>query len=372
MKVLMAGCDLTSKGGIASVVRCLHDEAERTGAVRYSLIKTTDYKHGTKVSNLFVFLRGLLRFAMLLPSADVVHLQASSHASFHRKFIMHLLARFWRKPTIWHLHASRFEEFYVGAAGLRRRMIDAAFRSSAAVLVLCELFRRQLATSYGLTNVAVLRNPIETAPGGVADDGGPAEPDNRAISVLFVGFYIPTKGVADLLQVIARCAGRDGNRFRFLFGGRGDQAREIAASRAQHGDVVVDLGWLDAQAKERAYRDADVFILPSYNEGMPIVILEAMAAGLPVVSTRIAGIPEQVIEGENGYLVEPGDIEGLDAALQKLAPDEERSRMGQRSRQLVAAFTSDSVFADLLQIYEKHRPSAAGSRRGPGQESESA
>ncbi len=108
MKVLMVGCDLTSKGGIASVVKCLYSEAERTGTVDYTLVKTTDYKHGTRLTNLLVFAGCLLRILVAMPSTDIVHLQTSSHVSFYRKNLVFFLARLWRKPVIWHLHASRF------------------------------------------------------------------------------------------------------------------------------------------------------------------------------------------------------------------------------------------------------------------------
>ena len=86
------------------------------------------------------------------------------------------------------------------------------------------------------------------------------------------------------------------------------------------------------------YLDADVFCLPSFAEGIPVVLMEAMALGRPVVTTRIAGIPELVEDGVSGLLVAPGHVEELVEALEALATDPERRReLGERGRERVLA-----------------------------------
>jgi len=97
---------------------------------------------------------------------------------------------------------------------------------------------------------------------------------------------------------------------------------------------------------------SDVFVLPSFREGTPRVITEAMAAGLPVVATDIAGIPEQVDDGESGYLLPTGGPDALAGALDRLLADpERRERFGTVGRERVARFSSERMLADLDAVY---------------------
>ncbi len=98
---------------------------------------------------------------------------------------------------------------------------------------------------------------------------------------------------------------------------------------------------------------ADLFVLPSHAEGLPMTVLEAMGAGLPVVSTRVGGIPEAVVDGETGILLEPGDVVCLAAALRTLAEDPGlRARMGVAGRDRVREkFSTDRFFASFRAIW---------------------
>lgn len=117
------------------------------------------------------------------------------------------------------------------------------------------------------------------------------------------------------------------------------------------GDSVFLLGYRDDVP--RVLAASDVLALPSYREGTPRVITEAMASGLPVVATDIAGIPEQVADGESGYLIRPGDTAELTARLQELLADAElRERMGDRGRQRAERFSIEAMLEDVEELYE--------------------
>ena len=113
------------------------------------------------------------------------------------------------------------------------------------------------------------------------------------------------------------------------------------------------LGWVGPEAKVQTFLNCEIYTLPSYNEGLPGSVLEAMAAGKPIVTTPVGGIPEAVEEGENGYLVNPGDVDQLAARLERLCSDSTlRNRMGERSRQIIYdKFESHSLVSRLLTIY---------------------
>jgi len=140
-----------------------------------------------------------------------------------------------------------------------------------------------------------------------------------------------------------------------VVGGEGDfrldEAREFCKAHGI-GEKSKILGPKYGEEKEQILADADIFVLPSENECFPLVILEAMRAGLPVVSTRVGGIPDLVQEGTTGLLVAPGSVEKLAAALHQLLADEgQRKMMGARGRQNFEDFYSLAHFRrNMLEV----------------------
>jgi len=141
------------------------------------------------------------------------------------------------------------------------------------------------------------------------------------------------KGAFDLVDAIPAVLEHVPNA-RFRFAGNGEteklQARADALEITNHVDVM---GWTAGPDKIDAFQTADVYCLPSYAENLPVSVLEAMAARLPVVGTPIAGTPEEIIEGETGFMVEPGDKNAIAERLVRLLSDESmRQKMGLAGR----------------------------------------
>ena len=118
------------------------------------------------------------------------------------------------------------------------------------------------------------------------------------------------------------------------------------------------LGFVSHDELERLYDRAAVVVLPSYREGLPLCVLEAMAHGRPVVATAVGGIPQLVEDGRTGLLVEPGDAEALRSALERLLSDPElRRRMGRAARARVQRMCSwERVTDETLAAYAAERP----------------
>jgi glycosyltransferase involved in cell wall biosynthesis len=117
-------------------------------------------------------------------------------------------------------------------------------------------------------------------------------------------------------------------------------------------DKITILDWLDAQQRDELLAAADVFILPSYNEGLPMSMLESMAWGLPVIVTPVGGIPEVIVDKENGLLVEPGNQEQLLVAMQSLIGDEGlRISLGAAARDRVSKLDIHIYVESLVSIY---------------------
>jgi glycosyltransferase involved in cell wall biosynthesis len=163
----------------------------------------------------------------------------------------------------------------------------------------------------------------------------PAErPARPTTHVLCVGRLVPEKGQALLVEAVERLAGR-GVDVHLTLVGDGPSRDAIAAVA---GERVTFTGAVGQDQILRHYGDADVFCLPSFAEGVPVVLMEAMATGLPVVTTRITGVPELVEDGVSGVLVPPGRVDRLADAIESLARDPElRRRYGEAGRAVVAA-----------------------------------
>ena len=136
------------------------------------------------------------------------------------------------------------------------------------------------------------------------------------MKLLYVGTLIGRKGQPVLLEALSRLTG-NGVGARLTLVGQGPERPELErlADRLGVSDRVTFTGGLDHDRVRQEYARADVFCLPSFAEGVPVVLMEAMASGLPVVSTRIAGIPELVEDGEHGFVVRPGRADDLEQAL---------------------------------------------------------
>jgi glycosyltransferase involved in cell wall biosynthesis len=234
------------------------------------------------------------------------------------------------------------------------RLADAVVAPSAATA-------RELEEDYGARSVAVIPNGI--APSDALTSGGEVR-GKTAETVLFVGRLRTRKAVAVLVEAFAAVV-RERPQARLVLLGDGEQRAALEAQIARLGlGAAVDLaGAVPRAATADWLRRADVFCLPSTYEGFPLAILEAMAEGLPVVATRVAGVPEAVEDGASGLLVVPEDDRALATALLALLGDPERRRaFGARGRALLAErFAIDAVCARHLELFAR-----LGNTGGPG------
>ena len=167
------------------------------------------------------------------------------------------------------------------------------------------------------------------------------------LRLLFVGRLVSQKGLDVLFRALSKL--KDHKDWTLTIAGEGPLKDELA--RAGQGlklsDQIVFRGWLERDHLPAVYRDADVFVLPSRDEGMPNAMLEAMAAGLPVIGSRVAGIDEVVVDDETGLLVPPDDAEALANALETVIEDRDKTfALGQAARKRVAERYSWDLAAD--------------------------
>ncbi|MCW2673280.1 MAG: GDP-mannose-dependent alpha-(1-6)-phosphatidylinositol monomannoside mannosyltransferase [Frankiales bacterium] len=228
------------------------------------------------------------------------------------------------------------------------------YRHTAEVVTMSECSRTRL------VNLGLEADQVQVVPYGVDVPASPDRPQREQVHVLAVGRLVGKKSPLTTLEACRRAAA-SGAQLRVTVVGDGPLRAELEQAAAASGLTVELPGAQPHGEVLAAMRDADVFAQHSVTdaatgdeEGLPVAILEAMAHGLPVVSTRHAGIPEAVVEGVTGFLVDEGDVDAMADRLATLAADGAlRQRFGAAGRQIVLdRFTWAAERAGLLAVLQ--------------------
>lgn len=348
--VLMVGTDLDGMGGVRAVVRGYLD-----GGLfkRYPCVYVASHRAGNAWVKIFTALKAWVRVAILLRKLDapLVHVQTASRGSFWRKAVVCLIARAARRPYIVHLHGGGFARFYERESGpVGRLVIRGTLAHAALVIALSGEWRERLLEICPTARVEVLHNAV-----AIPDAVRARRPQEHEPSLLFLGHLLPDKGVYDLVKAFTRVAGQF-PRLKLVLGGIGhiEAVRELASELDVRERVELP-GWLGPENKSAALAASTIFLLPSYHEGMPMALLEAMSWGLPVITTPVGGIPQIVTDQINGLLVAPGDVPALAAAITRLLHDPAlRDRLGNAARTTIETrFSLREALAKLSGIYQR-------------------
>ena len=307
----------------------------------------------------------LRRLATALRShkIDLVHIHTCSEGSFFRSALDLVLAKSvfgGRRRVIVHIHGGRFEEFYHQRGPVGRWIIRSTLNYADAVVALSKTWADRIGVIAPRARVEVIENACPHAgPSSLAtidDDRGQDEP--RACRFAMISRLDREKGVLDLLDAAKvlqpevrftlQIAGPPGSA-----GGVSELQRQVAERGLR--DAVEVSGAVLGSQKARVLAAADVFVLPSHAEGMPICVLEAMEAGLPTIATRVGALPEMIESGGEGLLVESADVAALADAMRTLALDPTlRRKMGKQARQTVRnRFGLQRMRDRLFHLYER-------------------
>ncbi len=333
-------------GGIAAVVNVY-----RTAGLfeRFPITYVPTHCDGGVWAKLTILIRALFAFSGLLLRGEIglLHVHTASRASFWRKSLFLLPAFASRIPVILHLHGAEFAIFYGRCGGLLKYFVRFVFNHSDRVIVLSSQWKSWVQGICEHGRVEAVYNPV------LLPDVAALKRKRDRHDVLFLGRLGKRKGVYDLLDAVAQLA-PEFSGLRLLLGGDGDLdgVRERAEALGI-ADRVRLLGWVRGADKEHLLASAGVYALPSYNEGLPMSVLEAMAAGLPILSSPVGGIPDAVEDGVEGYLVNPGDVAALATRLRQLLSDPGLAEgMGQAARRKIEwCFSAQAIIPRLGRIY---------------------
>jgi glycosyltransferase involved in cell wall biosynthesis len=288
-----------------------------------------------------------------------VHVNMAERLSLWRKSAILVTCRALGVPAVLHLHAAQLHHYYRALPSVLQRLTRWVFSLPESVVVLGTAARTFVTEELGVPpqRVEIVINGVPEPVS--APHRRSAAPDMR--KVLFLGNLSERKGVSDLLRALAT-PGFDTAKLQVCLAGGGDVPAYQAMARILGVESFVQFeGWCDQARVAELLAQADVLVLPSYDEGLPLVILEALAHGVAVVCTPVGEIPSALSDGINALFVTPGDIEGIAQALQKLlAEPEQLERLGRNGRLLYEQeFSIARFFASVARIHQRHFGAAA-------------
>lgn len=357
-EVWMLGPGPGMRGGIAAVLASLLDGGLAQRVPLRCLNTFADAGAGAKLGRFAKAFLCLLA-ALLSRRVALVHAHVASHGSFWRKSLLLALARGFGVPTVFHLHGGGFADFAAGLGpGWRQRWVRHSLQASDRVVCLSARWQAWVQGFAPAARAVVLQNPVRVPSdaelAALRAGGDAAAPP----FVLYLGLIAPAKGSFDLLGAWPAVR-TQAPTWQLKMGGNGDsaallqRAADLGVSASVH-----YLGWVAGEHKQGLIAHASVFVLPSYNEGLPVAVLEAMACGVPVVCTPVGGVPDIVADGQEGLLVPVGDPAALADALVRLAGQPAlRQALGQAGRRRVLAHNAVPIVVEQWRaLYQELLP----------------
>lgn len=371
-RVLLVGQAAPARGGIPSFLDALVADEELRSRVQVELLNTTrvaERRAGTlTTSNLVNAVVDTWRTWRAARHADVMHLQTALLPALPllRALAVCTAARAAGAAVVCHVHSAQLStsrEEALDAVGRLRPLLGLLRRTTDRVLAVSEPGTQVLRELVPGLSVDTVDNAVDVAAFPLA------RPETEPPRGVYVGTLTRRKGLIDLAAALMLLSSRGVHLEVDVVGGSnevGEEEAEEVRRASEACGALRFLGSLPPDQVRRRLAQASLFVLPSHWEGQPIAVLEAMAAGLPVVVTAIGANPYVVRDGVDGVIVPPHDAERLAAALERLAGDPAlRARMGANARQRALAGHDRSVLRErLLREYQSARAHRSGGSRG--------
>lgn len=343
IKVLMLGPDRRVHGGISAVVNNFYD-AGLDEKIFLTYIGTM--VDGSKLKKLLKAVGAFMVFLVKAPGYQIIHVNVASDNSYYRKSVFIKTAKLMGKKIVIHQHGGDFESFYYREQNRRgQEKINKVLSMGDAFLVLTPFWKSFFGHMVAEEKITVLPNGIRL-PEQYQKTYGQHK-------LLFLGRLCRDKGVGELLEAVSSLQKQYPDLQLYLGGIWEDE--DLKKEAEKHSGFVTWLGWITGAEKEKYLRQCDIFVLPSYFEGQPVSVLEAMGAGCAVVASETGGIPQMVAEEETGLLVAPKDVDALREGLRRALSDGELCRrMGKQARDKVEReFSIETSMERLLEVYRK-------------------
>lgn len=349
-------CPWTPKGGGMYKVADYLIQAQDTSFTEAAELRPLDTRgSGNALYSLWILATALAKLVhgRLNRQLAGVHVNMAERLSLFRKSAIVVMCRALGIPVVLHLHAAQLHHFYRELPFPLQGLTRWVFSLPASCLVLGSAARR-----FVTEELQVPSSRVEVIINGVPEPSHARRiaGESAMQRVLFLGNLSERKGISDLLQALA-LPGFDISRLEVTVAGGGD----VSAYQAKAQQLGIDgfvrfTGWSDQQEVARMMALADVLVLPSYDEGLPLVILEALANGVAVVCSPVGEIPSLLSDGITACFVQPGDVASIAAGLQRVLQEPAfRQTLERNGRALYEQrFSLTRFFVCVAKIHQRY------------------
>jgi glycosyltransferase involved in cell wall biosynthesis/peptidoglycan/xylan/chitin deacetylase (PgdA/CDA1 family) len=343
--ILMVGMHLTkTRGGISTLTAdILKSDLKNDFEITYIASQAED--HGL-IGKFMLAVKAYMQFAVscIFDRPGLVYVHMGSNASLYRESGFVLLGKLFRNRVILHFHAGDVDEYLPYQPKLGRRIIKLALASCDRIIAVSAGSARQIREFVSPEKMAVIPNAIDISAFEKMPERSKKVNGDEAVRLLFVGATGKLKGELDLIKALQLLKHHE-PPLKASFLGYG--AEDLDQTGIGH--IVEHLGAVPLDERIGFYEKADIFVLPTYAEAMPISVIEAMAAGLAVITTPVGGIPEILDDGREGYLCPVGDHKTLAEKIAYLACNvEARLSMGRAARKRTVSKMDFGKYIDAL------------------------
>lgn len=348
-RVLMVGSDISVRGGMTTVVNgFINRDFEK-----FDLIYIPTHIEDKKNKQILFFIIAFIKiiFTLFFNDISIVHIHVSERGSFIRKNYISNFAKLLEKKVIIHMHGAEFKEFYNTSNENVKKKIISFLKKADKVIVLGESWNEF---------VKGLDRNIKTVimPNFVKCIEEKAKFNSNEVKILFLGVLIKRKGIFDLVEAIKLLLDENINRdIKVIVAGSGIEEERVKEEviRLNMEKYFEFIGWIDDSKKREILKGVQIFTLPSYNEGLPVAILEAMSYGLPIISTSVGSIEDAVINEYNGIIIEPGNIVHLKKSIKELIYNHDKwKEYSLNSKKIIKDnYNEEDYFVKISNLYEE-------------------
>ena len=348
MKVLVVGpSDTKSRGGMATVISGIRNS--KVLNEKYDIDIFASYIDGNIITRLMYSVYAYIKFLFIYKKYDLFHIHNASFGSTFRK--RHYIKRIKKanKKAIAHIHGAKYLIFYDGLNDKKKQKVLDYLNSADMVIALSDDWKEKFEYTFHITNCVSLNNGIDTE----EFEKAVCNVEEHKNRFAFMGRLGERKGAYDLVDAVEKTV-KNNPDIEIIMAGDGEieKVKQVIKNKNLENNIKV-IGWIGFNEKIELLKESATLVLPSYNEGLPMAVLEGMAAGKAIISTTVGAIPE-VIKEENGILIEAGDVDALSDALIKCSSEIDviKQMSINNKKKIDDEFSMKIMHKKLIQYYE--------------------
>lgn len=330
----------SAKGGIDSVINGYESDGlfkDKTHT------RITTHKGENKIEDLMLFISSIFRlfFISFKEKKLILHCHMSYKGSFWRKLTFVIISKLFNNKSIIHLHGSEFKIYFSSRNYISKKAMIWLIKSTDKFVVLSSGWQQYI-KKISSVDSKVINNYVDVKP---------LETERKKGQIIFLAAFIKRKGIYELLEAFSTLK----NDYHLHLCGSGENEKVETLIKDLNIEQSITLhGWIDTKKKVELLSSCSAMILPAFNEGLPMTIIESMGCKIPVISTPVGAIPEVIHDGESGYLVEPGNVNDIRNKIEYVLTNTEKSnKITENAYEIYRSnFTSAVILPKWNKLYE--------------------